>query len=123
MLSDWTRCLPDYYTPVIVTSEKTIAQRPDLIKRFMAATAKGYQFAIDNPSEAADILIKAVPEMKAELVRKSQAWLSPRYKADAPRWGEQKLEVWRAYGDWMADRGLISKKIDASKAFTNAFLP
>ncbi len=121
--SDWFDCLPDYYTPVIVTSEEAIAERSDVVRRFMAATARGYAYAAENPGEAAEILIKAAPEANPELVRKSQEWLSPRYQDDAPRWGEQKPEVWQGYADWMNSHGLLPKAVDASKAFTNEFLP
>ncbi len=120
--SDWVKCLPDYYTPLFVTSETMLAQKPDVVRQFMAATAKGYQYAIDHPDEAAEILIKAAPEANPDLIRKSQAWLSPRYRAEAPRWGQQELTVWENYDNWLADRGLVSKKIDVSKAFTNDFL-
>jgi len=120
---DWVQCLPDYYTPVLVTSEQMVAQRPDVVRRFVAATAQGYRYAIDHPDEAADILIQAAPEADPELIRRSQAWLSPRYQADAPRWGEQKLAVWQGYSDWMNSHGLLPKAIDPAKAFTNEFLP
>jgi ABC-type nitrate/sulfonate/bicarbonate transport system substrate-binding protein len=120
---DWVQCLPDYYTPVIVTSEQMIAQQPDVVRRFMAATAQGYRYAIEHPDEAAEILIESAPEADPELVRKSQAWLSPRYQDDAPRWGEQTLEVWQRYVEWMAGHGLLPKAIEAEKAFTNEFLP
>ena len=122
-LSDWFGCLPDYYTPVLVTSEATIARRPEVVKRFVAATARGYRYAIDHPAEAAEILIEAAPEASPELVRKSQAWLSPRYQADAPRWGQQELSVWQGYADWMSAHDLLPKAIDPAKAFTNEFLP
>ena len=123
MLSDWVECVPDYYTPVIIASEKTVAERKDVARRFVAATSRGYRYAIEHPAEAAAILLKAAPESNAELVRRSQQWLSPRYQADAARWGEQKPEVWRRYADWMADQGLIPRRIDAEKAFTAEFLP
>lgn len=123
MLSDWTQCVPDYYTPVIISSEQNISEKPDLVRRFMAATAKGYEFAIEHPTEAADILLKYAPESNPDLVRRSQEWLSPRYQAEAARWGEQKLEIWRGYADWMTDRGLLPRRIEAEKAFTNEFLP
>jgi ABC-type nitrate/sulfonate/bicarbonate transport system substrate-binding protein len=116
-------CVPDYYTPVVIAGEKTIQDKPDLLRRFMAATAKGYEYAIANPAEAAEILLKHSPESDPELVRRSQAWLSPRYQADAARWGIQKAEVWRAFGDWMASNGLIADSFDPDKAFTNDFLP
>lgn len=113
----------DYYTPVLTTSEKQINENPDLVKAFMKATTKGYQYAIDHPEEAAATLSKAVPDLDADLVLASQKWLSPKYKDDAARWGEQKLEVWKNYGDWMYDLKLLDQPLDAASAFTNDFLP
>lgn len=121
-LTDYSEKL-DYYTPVLATSEKMIDQNPETVKAFVAAVAKGYQFAIENPKEAAEILSKAVPELDGELVLESQKWLSTKYQDDAPRWGEQKLEVWKNYADWMSEHGLLEGKFDPEKAFTNEFLP
>lgn len=121
-VKDYTDKL-DYYTPVIVTNEKTAANDPELVKAFMRATSKGYEYAIEHPEEAADILLKAVPDLDKELVLASQKWLSPKYQDDAARWGEQKREVWQNYSDWMHERGLIEEELDTDKAFTNEFLP
>nr|WP_322906910.1 ABC transporter substrate-binding protein [Paenibacillus sp. SGZ-1009] len=113
----------DYYTPVIVTNEQQIQQNPELVKAFMSATAKGYEYAIANPDKAADILTKAVPDLDPKLVQASQEWLSPRYQDDASQWGLQKEQVWTGYADWMYKQKLLEKPLDASKAFTNEFLP
>lgn len=113
----------DYYTPVLVTNEKTIKDDPELVKAFMRAVSKGYNYAMDHPDEAAQILLKTVPELDKDLVVASQKWLSPKYKDDAPRWGEQKREVWQNYSDWMHERGLLEKPLDVDAAFTNEFLP
>lgn len=123
MMEDWFDCIPDYYTPVFVASEATIAERPHVVSAFLQAVSRGYEFAIQNPDQAASILLHAVPELDDELVRRSQAWLSPRYRAESPRWGEQKLSVWRDYSAWMAGFNIIAEPIDASAAFTNDFLP
>lgn len=122
MMND-LQCIPDYYTPVLITSERMIAEKPDLVRRFLAATSAGYRFAIEKPDEAADLLLKAAPELDAALVKRSQQYLASQYQAEAPRWGEQKLDIWRDYAQWMADRGLIARMIEPEKAFTNAFLP
>lgn len=121
-VKDYSKDL-DYYTPVIATNEKTIQEDPDLIKAFMKATSEGYEYAISHPDEAADILIKAVPDLDPKLVKASQEWLSPRYQDDAPRWGEQKESVWKGYADWMYDRKLLDKPLEVDKAYTNDFLP
>lgn len=121
-LTDYSDKL-DYYTPVLVTSEELAQNSPELVESFTAAASQGYEYAIANPSEAADVLIKAEPDLNPELVKASQEWLSSRYQDDAPRWGEQKLEVWQNYADWMFENGLLEGKLDAEAAFTNEFLP
>ncbi|ESU32718.1 nitrate ABC transporter substrate-binding protein [Bacillus sp. 17376] len=121
-LTDYSAKL-DYYTPVITTNEKMIKDDPGTVKAFMAALTEGYEFAIEHPADSADILIKKVPDLDEELVKRSQEWLSPKYQDDAERWGEQKLEIWENYSEWMFENGLLEKELEAEKAFTNEFLP
>lgn len=121
-LTDYSKKL-DYYTPVLTANENTIEENPTTVKKFLAAVSKGYEFAIDNPEDAATILLDEVPDLDAELVKASQEWLSPKYRDDAMRWGEQKLEVWDNYASWMYDNNLLEKQLDSEKAFTNEFLP
>ena len=123
MMEAWFDCIPDYYTPVFFVHETTIRERPELIRKFLLAISRGYEYAIDHPVEVATILLDAVPELDEKLVRASQAWLSPRYKADAPRWGEQSFSVWDDYSKWMAQYDIIPAPIDAAAVFTNDFLP
>ncbi len=107
----------------MITSEKLAKEDPELVKAFMAAVSQGYEFAIENPEQAADILVEAVPDLNAELVRASQVWLADKYQEDAARWGEQKLEVWTGYTEWMLSKNLLEKEVDVTRAFTNEFLP
>jgi len=123
MMADWFACIPDYYTPVVVTSEDTIRKKPDLVRSFLGALSRGYSLAIQDPEEGAAALLEAVPELDEELVRSSQAWLSPRYQAEATRWGEQQQSVWEEYARWMLDHGILMQPIDARAAFTSEFLP
>ncbi|MFC2035903.1 ABC transporter substrate-binding protein [Chloroflexota bacterium] len=123
MMEDHYDCIPDYYTPVVIASEDTIANKPEVVKAFMKALSRGYDFAIRNPGEAAKLLLAAVPELDTELVKASQDWLSKYYQADAPRWGEQKESVWQDYTDWMVEHDILSVPISVSYAFTNKFLP
>jgi ABC-type nitrate/sulfonate/bicarbonate transport system substrate-binding protein len=113
----------DYYTPVLIASEKMLAERPDVTKRFLKAVSDGYKFAIENPEESAEILLNYAPELDPELVKASQIWLADKYQDDAPAWGVQKPEVWEKYADWMFEYGLLEKEIVSEDAFTNEFLP
>ena len=113
----------DYYTPILITNNKTIKENPELVKKFMAATSRGYEEAIKDPSGAADILSKAVPELDKNLVKTSQEYLAKLYKDDAQKWGQMKAEVWKNYAKFMQDNGLIKKALNVDEAFTNEFLP
>lgn len=113
----------DYYTPIIAVSEKTLENDKDMVLKFMEATSKGYEYAIENPEESAKILTSKVPEIDEELALESQKYLSKQYKAEATRWGEMKDSVWNNYTKFLYDRKLINNNMEASEAYTNEFLP
>jgi ABC-type nitrate/sulfonate/bicarbonate transport system substrate-binding protein len=123
MMKDYFNIIPDYYTPLVIASEKTIAERPDVVKAFLKALSDGYNYTIQNPDQAADILLGAAPELDKTLVKESQKWLTEYYQAEAPRWGEQKQSIWQNYIDWEVKYGIIKSPISAVDAFTNKFLP
>ena len=113
----------DYYTPIIAASEKVLAEKADMVSKFMEATTKGYEYAITNPEESAKILVKAVPEIDEQLAIESQKFLADEYKADASRWGEMKDSVWNNYTQFLLENNLIKENLEASEAYTNEFLP
>ncbi len=129
-------CVPDYPSPVIITSGRMIREHPDVVRRFMAATAKGYTYAIEHPREAADLLIKNSPPdtfPDKGLVYESQKWLSPRYmdRRVQKEWGEQTARMWTGYPKLMyrtgkiqnAENKTVRKMPDVHQYYTNRFLP
>lgn len=113
----------DYYTPVIIAGTSTLENRPELAEKFLAATAKGYEFAMEQPAESAAILQKYAPDYDLEMLTLSQEYLSAKYAEDAPRWGEMKDEVWDNYTDFLMEYGVIDTAIPAADCYTNEFLP
>jgi NitT/TauT family transport system substrate-binding protein len=49
------------YGSGIATTDERIAKNADLVRRFVKATYRGYQFAIDKPDAAVDIMVKMFP--------------------------------------------------------------
>jgi len=111
----------DYYTPIIIANDDFLKNHPDAARKFVQATAAGYNFAIDNPREAADILLEAVPELKEELIYKSQEFLSETYAEEGGQWGVFDESRWSAFYDWMYGEGIIPSPL-GGKGFTNEFL-
>jgi len=68
--------VPDQQNGYIATTAKMLSEQPDTVKAFMQATLKGYEFAADNPAEAAEIMLAAGDFPNPELVRGSLKLIS-----------------------------------------------
>ena len=113
----------DEYTPLFAANQAFLDRNPAKAKAFLRALTKGYQFAADHPDEAADILLKAAPELNPALVKASQRFLAAQYRAEAPRWGEIDAKRWNGFFAFLVTSG-VSKAVSGSdRFFTNGFLP
>ena len=112
----------DFYTPVIAVNDSFAKEHPDVVKTFLAAVKKGYEYCVQSPDEAADILLKAVPELNRDLVHQSQKFLSAKYIDDAEKWGTIDPARWQRFYDWLNTNQLLEKKIDSTAGFTSDFL-
>jgi NitT/TauT family transport system substrate-binding protein len=61
VLLSYSDYLTDLYGNCLTTSKKLARENPDLVKRFRDALLKGLEYAINNPAEAAKILVKYQP--------------------------------------------------------------
>lgn len=129
--------VPDFYSPVIISSEKEIKQHPDTVRAFLAATSEGYTYAAQHPQESADILYKGAQAQGGTLfdteqvAADSQAYQSKAYIADAKCWGIQEASVWTDFPRLLYRNGAL---VDASNnpltsepnynvMFSNDYLP
>ena len=113
----------DYYTPVLISGNEFLEEKPDTAKAFLAAIAKGYGFAMEHPDEAAEILCKANPELDKELVKASQKYLADKYQADAEKWGYIDETRWNNFYNWLNEQDLVESDIPENTGFTNEYLP
>ena len=112
----------DYYTPVIAVNDDFAAENPDAVKAFLRAAKKGYEYCVENPDEAATILLEAVPELDEDLVRQSQAYLAGEYVSDAESWGVIDTDRWAAFYEWLNEKGLVDNELDVNAGYDLSFL-
>ena len=113
----------DYYSPILIGNNEYMEKNEKETKAFLEAVAKGYEYAIYNPEDAANILIKANPELDEKLVQESQKWLADEYKAEAEQWGYIDQDRWDNFYAWLWEENLIEKEIPPGFGFTNEYLP
>lgn len=116
----------DYYTPVLIANDDFLSENPDVAKSFLAATKKGYEYAIDNPEKAAQILIDSDDTKSLvgseELVEESQKWMADQYISDAEQWGYIDSERWDAFYAWLYEEKLIDTELPSGTGYTNDYL-
>ena len=112
----------DFYTPVIIGNSEWMKENQEVTKAFLSAVKKGYEFAVENPEKAADILLEASPELDKDLVYASQEYLKNEYKAEVERWGYIDPVRWNAFYNWINENGLSEENIPENTGFTNDYL-
>lgn len=127
---------PEFYQVVLACDRSWLQREPDAARRFIEATARGFDFAAHEPDAAAAILIAENPgvfDANKALPQASQKFLvDGGYLLDADgTFGTQTLERWQGYSKFLYDQGLLTDAdgkpltapLDWASLFTNDFLP
>ncbi|MBO6108756.1 MAG: ABC transporter substrate-binding protein [Eubacterium sp.] len=112
----------DYYSPVIIANNDFLNNDPENAKAFLRAVKKGYEYAAENPDEAADILLKNAPELDEALVKESQKYLSGEYISDAASWGVIDKNRWNSFYQWLNEKGLVQNELETDAGVSTEFL-
>lgn len=105
-----------------VTSEETLAQQPEALRKFVRAALRGIAFARENPERAVDFVLEWTgPEtdrahMRFMLDSELEDLESEATREHGPGW--QTLEQWQALHDMLVAYGAM-QPTDVGKAFWN----
>lgn len=112
----------DYYTPIIIASNKYLEGNKEEAIKVLSAIKKGYEYAVENPRAAADCLLKNAPELDSKLVYASQDWISQKYIDDATGFGIIDADRWNTFYKWLFENKLIEKQIPENYGFSNDYI-
>jgi len=116
------------YGSGLFTSEKMIAEKSDLVQRFVNAYSQAFADVAKNPKEAADIIVDANPEYaekKDVLVKQIEADIKGTFfSADTKKngLGWMTKEVWTSTNKILLDQGVIKTPIDVDATFSDKYL-
>ncbi len=118
---DWG--VPTYYELILVASEETVRDRPEIVEKFVKAFKKGYEQALGDPQGSIDVLIEANPDTIDEMVdRAGVDLLVPLWESEGQPFGSLTAERWSSFADWMKAQGLIDQSVDPGAAFDASFV-
>jgi len=94
------------------------------LKKFVLATRKGYQYAMEHPDEAAEIMAKhCQPGRSLDFLKKSQNTINKFYCENTKSLGLMEDDKFGKWLRWLNEKGLTTteKKVEAKDLYTNDF--
>lgn len=102
--------VPSYYEVVAVTSEETWENEEEDIESFWRAARKGFEFMVEHPEDALQILLDHQDEanfpLDKDVEMESMNILLPKMKSELG-FGSQDKQLWEETAKWLNDYGLI----------------
>lgn len=120
--ADHLDCIPDWYTPLLATSDDVAENRTDDLETFLDVTRRGYQAAMTEPDAAAEALLEVSPDLHAELVGRSARYLAEQFHREPEQWGAQDAQVWEEFTAFLVEAGMVDDDFDSAEAWTDAHL-
>ncbi|MBE3553803.1 MAG: ABC transporter substrate-binding protein [Thermicanus sp.] len=114
------------YANVLFTTEKTIKEQPELVKAFVEASIKGWEYYKDHYEEINQFIQEKNPDISLEAMKYgAEKQMDFVYGGDAKEAsvGIMSEERWNTLMDQMIEIKLLDQKEEVSKVFTNQFIP
>jgi NitT/TauT family transport system substrate-binding protein len=109
----------------IITNERTIKERPDLVRALVTAVKRGLADTLADPDAAFKISLAAVPEAGGPQAKVSRAIFDASlnlWQAGAGELGRSDPETWAKAASFMKRMGLIQTEVDPVDLYTNDFV-
>ena len=108
----------------LITNEKTLQERPELVRSLVAALVRGIEATVEDPDSAFEvsmIYVEGLAEGNTTVQREILERSLPFWHNETI--GRSDNEAWENMQSVLLEMGLLSNQIDLSEAFTNAYLP
>jgi NitT/TauT family transport system substrate-binding protein len=108
----------------IAASDQVIRDRPEMVRRFVAAALHGMKDIMDDPDGAAVDFVRFVPEWqgKESAVKAAFNYYAKLVYVGQKRLGETDVERLSRLQDFYLAKGIISRKTPVDQLYTNEFI-
>ena len=125
-LDNWR--FADYGVPTVSTSifvsDQYLKDNPDVVRKFIAASLKGWSFALDNPAQSVKDLKQVFPEMNEKQAASELAAITPLFCSGGAKYiGRAEDSQWVKTQDLLSEVKLLPAGVDPKTYYTNDYLP
>jgi len=111
-----------FYSDTLVTTDELVAENPDLVLRFLRASLRGWQTAIEDYTQAVAITLEYAQVKDAALQTAMMEAMLPLVHTGEDHIGWMKAERWQGMYDILHEQRLLAAPFDVQRAYTLRFL-
>lgn len=111
-----------FYSDTLIATDDFIAKNPNLVRRFLRASLKGWTFAVENPDKIGPMVLNYVPDTDLELENAKMIASIPLVNTGEDFIGWMKPAVWADMALTLREQGVITNPLDVEQAYTLQFL-
>ncbi|MFZ5912327.1 MAG: ABC transporter substrate-binding protein [Chloroflexota bacterium] len=112
----------EFYNNLIFAASSLVAEDADLVQRFMRATLKGYQHAIESPQDAVDHTIKYASDLDPSFELATMQLQIPLIDTGNAPIGFMDDAVWQNTQSILIEQGYLDTPVDLNTVYTNKFV-
>ena len=118
----------DYGVPTASTSifanNDFIKDNPDVVRKFIAASLKGWSFALDNPTQTVKDIKTTFPNVNEKLAASELAAIGPLFCSGGAKFlGKAEDALWVKTQDLLSEVKLLPAGQDPKSYYSNDYLP
>jgi len=118
----------DYGVPTVSTSifasNDYLKSNPDVVKKFIAASLKGWSFALDHPDQAIKDVKKVFPEVNEKLATAELAAITPLFCSGGAKYiGKAEDALWTKSQELLSEVKLLPAGQDPKSYYSSDYLP
>lgn len=111
----------DIYGSGLITSDRLIRARPELVRHFVQATYRGYRYAMEHPDEARSIMLKRYPVLDPAVTEEQIHELVELMRGPGPLGGIDPQKMARTFA-FIASGYPLAGKVSADDLYTREFV-
>lgn len=113
------------YAAMVMVSDRYLKENPDIVRRFVRASLKGWQsYMFDDPTPGNKLIMADNPEMTEDLlIYAHKTMLDNEITGSRRNIGQMSADRWATFYDEMSNLGAVAKGLDPKDVYTLEFMP
>jgi NitT/TauT family transport system substrate-binding protein len=111
-----------FYGDTLFTTDDLLAKQPDLVRRFLRASLKGWRYAVENASSVAASVRIVRPDADTGHENAFMLASLPLINTGDDHIGWMKPEIWSGMEKTLREQGVLTGRVDITQVYTLQFL-